>query len=91
MPQSAHLVSKALEEGGLQLGHKWLEPWASLGNEQAYGVQQSCLDLPRQPVTNDPDHGPWIQDSASAAAQETAACTRTKAIHHASKHALNHE
>ena len=57
MVHLAHLVSKALEEGGLQLGHKGLEAWASLGNEEAYGVQQGCLDLSRQPVTNDPDHG----------------------------------
>ena len=56
MAQLTDLLSKALEEGGLQLGHKGLEAWASLGNEQAYGVQQGGLDFPRQPVTNDPDH-----------------------------------
>ncbi len=53
----AHLVSQAFEEGGLKLGDEWLEAWARFGNEQANGVQQGCLDLPGQAVTNDPDHG----------------------------------
>lgn len=55
--EEAHLVSQAFEEGSLELGDEWLEAWACLGNEQADGVQQGCLDLPRQAVTNDPDHG----------------------------------
>ena len=55
--KEAHLVSQAFEEGSLELGDEWLEAWACLGNEQADGVQQGCLDLPRQAVTNDPDHG----------------------------------
>jgi len=52
----AHLVSQAFEEGSLQLGDKRLEAWTRLGNKQANGVQQGCLDLPRQAVTNNPDH-----------------------------------
>lgn len=52
----ADRVGKAFQEGGLQLRDKGLEPWASLGNEQANGVQQGGLHLPGQPVPNDPDH-----------------------------------
>lgn len=50
------LVTKALEEGGLQLWYKGLQAWPCLGYEQAYGVEQGCFHFPCQPVPNDPDH-----------------------------------
>lgn len=50
------LVSKALEEGCLQLWDKRLQARSCFGNEQANGVQQCGLHLPCQPVPYNPDH-----------------------------------
>ncbi len=62
-----HLVTQALEKGRLQLWHKGLEARAGLANEQAQGVQDGCLDLPRKAVAYDADEGTctmWVKSGA---------------------------
>ena len=53
-----HLVAQALEEGGLQLRHKWLQARPGLADEQAQGVQDGRLDLPGKAVAYDADERP---------------------------------
>ncbi len=51
----SHLVSQALEEGGLQLRHEGLQTGAGLANEQAQRVQDGGLHLPGKAIPNDAD------------------------------------
>ena len=49
---------QTLQEAGLQLRHEGLEAQARLVDQTAQRCQDGCLDLPRKPVSNDPDQRP---------------------------------
>ncbi len=55
----SHLVTKALQECGLQLWHKGLQARPCLGNEQAQGVQNGRFYLPSKTIPNDADQWTW--------------------------------
>ena len=54
----SHLVCQALQEGGLELGHKGLQARPGLGYQQAERVQDGRLDFPSKAVANDADQRP---------------------------------
>ena len=70
-----YLVCQALQEGGLQLGHKRFKPRSRFGNEQAQGVQDGRLDLPSKAVANDADEGTCRTPDMPVALANSLACS----------------